>query len=114
MTGTVSPQVRPATSDDALALAMIEVESLGATSDALRPPGHQSSPSVEERMREWSDWPADHPDDVLLVYDKDGRTDGLIDAEAGAGGGSNAAGRRSRSPAGIRSPSPCAPRCTAR
>ena len=90
MTGTVSPQVRPATCDDALALAMIEVESLGATSDALRPPGHQSSPSVEERMREWSDWPADHPDDVLLVYDKDGGTDGRIDAEAGAGGGDDA------------------------
>lgn len=76
MTGTLSPQVRPATSDDALALAMIEVESLRATSPALLPPGRQESPSVEERMREWSDWPADHPDDVLLVYDSDGGNDG--------------------------------------
>ncbi|MDF2969344.1 MAG: putative acetyltransferase [Nocardioidaceae bacterium] len=90
MTGTLSPQVRPATADDALALAMIEVESLRATSPALLPPGRPESPSVEERMREWSDWPADHPDDVLLVYDSD---DGIDGGNDGGNDGATGSGR---------------------
>ena len=62
-------QVRPATADDAAALARVQVTSCPAAYLATVPPARGEKLTVEARADRWRLWSTSHPDDVLLVRD---------------------------------------------
>lgn len=76
MTGGVFSRVRPATAEDAAALAQVEVTSLLAAPADYFAPGYRERLAVPERTTTWRTWQLEHPDDVLLV--SEGKADGPV------------------------------------
>lgn len=71
-TGTVAARVRPATAEDAGALAMVQVASFRSAYQQLFPPGHWDALTVETQTGAWRRWLAGRPETDVLVLDGSG------------------------------------------